>query len=116
MEAARQKFPKQKIWLIYEPHMFTRTKAFFKNFVKVFREIPVDKIIITDIYQSREIDKGLVNSKQLVEAVNKENTFYISKKELKNYLEKVVSENDVVFFMGAGDIDKLARNFVNLPD
>ena len=90
--------------------MFTRTKAFFDDFVRVFKEIPVNKIIITDIYQSRELDKGVVNSKQLAEAVNRENVTYVSKSELDNNLEKVLKENDVVFFMGAGDIDKLARN------
>src|SRR3972149_10190940 len=52
MEAARQKFPKSRIWLVYEPHMFSRTKVLFDDFVKVFRQIPVDKIIITDIYPS----------------------------------------------------------------
>ncbi len=112
MEAAREKFLNQKIWLIYEPHMFTRTKAFFDDFVKVFKEIPVDKIIITDIYQSREVDKGLVNSQQLADAVNKENVSYVSKTELKDALYNV-GEEDVLFFMGAGDIDRIARSFVS---
>lgn len=109
MEAARQKFPNNRIILIYEPHMFTRTKAFFKNFVKVFREIPVDKIIITDIYKSRETDKGLVTSKQLADAAGKQ---YIAKNQLNDYLEKELKENDVVFFMGAGDIDKIVKELL----
>ena len=122
MEAARVKFPKSRIWLIYEPHMFTRTKAFFDDFVRVFKEITarhakpgedgrsvVDKIIITDIYQSRELDKGVVSAKQLAEAANRKNVTYVSKSELDNNLENELKENDVVFFMGAGDIDKLAR-------
>ena len=112
MKAAREKFPDSKIWLIYEPHMFTRTKALFDDFVKVFREISVDKIIITDIYQSREVDKGLVNSRQLSDAINQENTSYVSKQELKNELEKDVKKNDVIFFMGAGDIDKIAKQLL----
>ncbi|MBI3109912.1 UDP-N-acetylmuramate--L-alanine ligase [Candidatus Daviesbacteria bacterium] len=114
MEAARQKFPGQRILLIYEPHMFTRTYKLFGDFVKVFKEIPIDKIIITDIYQSREADKGLVNSKQLVNATEKENTTYVSKKNLLEKLKNELGKNDVVFFMGAGDIDQLARtNFLN---
>lgn len=109
MQAARQKFPQQKILLIFEPHMFTRTYKLFTDFVKAFREIPIDKIIITDIYQSREKDKGLVTAKQLAEAVDKKNTVYVSKKELINYLP----ENGIIFFMGAGDIDKLAKQLIN---
>ncbi|TSC87415.1 MAG: UDP-N-acetylmuramate-L-alanine ligase [Microgenomates group bacterium Gr01-1014_7] len=110
MEAAREKFPKSRIWLIFEPHMFTRTKAFFNDFVKIFREIPIDKIIITDIYQSREADKGLVTSKQLANAAGKP---YIAKDKLNNYLEKSLKENDIVFFMGAGDMDKIAKKFIS---
>ncbi len=112
MAAAREKFPDQKIWLVYEPHMFTRTYKLFDDFVKVFKDLDIDKIIITDIYQSREKDLGLVSSKQLADAVNKENVSYVSKTDLDDYLEKL-EENDVVFFMGAGDIDKIARSFVS---
>ncbi len=112
MEAARQKFSGQCIWLIFEPHMFTRTYHLFNDFVKVFKNLPIDKIIITDIYQSREVDKGLINSRQLASAVNKKNTFYISKKELLKKLKNELEESDVVFFMGAGEIDKLARELL----
>lgn len=108
MKAAREKFPDKRIWLIYEPHMFTRTKALFDDFVKVFKELPVDKIIITDIYQSREVDKGQVSSKQLADAAN---VSYVPKTKLKDALEDV-GENDVIFFMGAGDIDKIAKQLV----
>lgn len=108
MKAAREKFPESKIWLIFEPHMFTRTKFLFDDFVKVFKEIPIDKIIITDIYQSREIDKGLVTSQQLANAAN---VIYIPKTKLKNALDDA-GKNDVVFFMGAGDIDKLASKLI----
>lgn len=112
MKAVREKFPNSKIRLIYEPHMFTRTLSLFDDFVKVFKEIPIDKIIITDIYQSREVNKGLVNSQQLADSVNKENVSYISKTHLKDAL-KDVRENDILFFMGAGDADKLARELLS---
>ena len=112
MQAAREKFPKLKIWLIYEPHMFTRTKALFDDFVKVFKEIPVDQIIITDIYQSREIDKGLVTSQQLSNAVHSNTSMYQSKTNLKNFLEKKIQKGDILFFMGAGDIDKIAKELL----
>ncbi|MDO8619696.1 MAG: Mur ligase family protein, partial [Candidatus Daviesbacteria bacterium] len=50
MEAAREKFPKERILLVYQPHMFSRTKALFADFVKVFQNLPVDKAFIMDIY------------------------------------------------------------------
>lgn len=113
LQAAREKYPDKKIWVIYQPHMLTRTKAFFGNFVRVFKKAPVDQIYIVDIYPSREKDTGIVTSKQLVEAIARNNIKYISEiYDLTQVLAKIVKVNDVVFFMGAGDIDKIAREFV----
>ncbi len=113
MEAARQKFPNNKIILVYQPHMFSRTKALFKEFVSVFQNLPVDKIFITDIYPSREKDTGLVNSKQLVDAIAKDSVSYIgSIDETLEKLKPQIKPGDVVFFMGAGSIDQLARALV----
>ena len=122
MQAARQKFPQNRIILIYEPHMFSRTKVLFDDFVKVFKELTarpaklqrsgVDKIIITDIYPSREVDTGLVNSQQLVEAVGYDTLVYHSKNQLLPMLKKHIQNGDIVFFMGAGDIDKYARKLL----
>lgn len=109
MKAAREKFGDKKIWLIYQPHMFSRTKYLFDDFVKVFKSIPVDQTIITDIYPSREVDTGLVKSWQLVESIKKEGVQYKSPEELKETLHKDIKEGDILFFMGAGDIDTLAR-------
>ena len=109
MQAAREKFPDQRLILVYEPHMFSRTKALFDDFVKVFKKIPVDEIIITDIYPSREVDIGLVSPQQLVNAVGDDRLVYHSKSDLKKVLKNQVRKGDILFFMGAGDIDKYAR-------
>lgn len=112
-EAVREKFPDNRILLIYQPHMFSRTKALFDDFVKVFQSIPVDKAFIMDIYPSREIDTGLVTSQQLVEAINKDYISYIGATD--QALEKLrpeIQKEDIVFFMSAGDTDKLAKELV----
>lgn len=111
VDAAREKFPRNRILLIYQPHMFSRTKALFADFVKVFQSIRADKIFIMDIYPSREIDSGTVNSKQLVEAINKNSVFYIANPVL-NKIKQEIKKGDIVFFMSAGDTDKLARELV----
>ncbi|MBI2018643.1 hypothetical protein HYS96_02945 [Candidatus Daviesbacteria bacterium] len=117
MEAAREKFPKSRILLVYQPHMFSRTKYLFGDFVKVFRQISVDKIFIMDIYPSREVDTGLTSSPKLVEAVGKDNVLYIgSPAETLEKLKPEIKRDDIVFFMSAGDTDKLAKELVNLPN
>lgn len=112
-EAFRQKFPNQKILLIYQPHMFSRTLSLFKDFVKVFQGLPVEKTLISDIYPSREKDTGIVTSKELVDKIAKSDVSYIgSLKEIEDQLEKLSAKADIIIFMGAGDIDKLARKVV----
>ncbi len=123
MQAAREKFPDNRILLIYQPHMFSRTKALFDDFVKVFKKITArpsklqrsgaDKIFIMDIYQSREKDLGLVTTKELVATIGKPNVSYIG--NATQTLEKLKPEiktGDIVFFMSAGDTDKLAKELV----
>lgn len=112
MEAAREEFPNSRILLIYQPHMFSRTKTLFNDFVKVFQNLPVDTTAILDIYPSREIDTGLVTSKELVKVINKENITYFTWEDLKLGLKYDTTNEDVLFFMGAGDIDKMARELI----
>lgn len=109
MEAALEKFPKTHIWLIFEPHMFSRTKALFDDFVKVFQNLPVFQTLIMDIYPSREVDTGLVSSEELVMTIDKSNVDYVKKEDLEKILKSEVRPEDVIFFMGAGDIDRIAR-------
>ncbi len=114
LKALREKYPDNRILVIYQPHMFTRTKYLFDDFVKVFQNAPADKIFIMDIYQSREKDLGLVTSKQLVTAVNKPSVIYIG--SIDKTLEKLkpeIQNGDIVFFMSAGDIDYLAKKLVS---
>ena len=110
IQAVREKFPKNIILLIYQPHMFSRTKALFGDFVKVFKNLSADKTFIMDIYPSREVDTGLVSSKQLAETVGKSGVKYTNWEDLKKELPGFVKKGDVLFFMGAGDIDKYARD------
>jgi UDP-N-acetylmuramate--alanine ligase len=120
IKAFREKFKDNRIILIFQPHMFSRTKALFDDFVKVFRTLPVDLAIIADIYPSREVDTGLIKSWQLVESINKQsfssnkpNVIYQSPEELKETVHKEIKAQDVVIFMGAGDIDLLARKLAS---
>jgi len=74
LKAAREKWPKRKIWLVFQPHQHQRTFYLFKDFVMVFKKALlkhwVNKCIITDIYgvagrEKKEIRKK-VNSEKLV--------------------------------------------------
>jgi UDP-N-acetylmuramate--alanine ligase len=115
LEAAREKYKNKKIFCIFQPHQYQRTYYFFDDFIKVFKEHPVDKVIITDIYtvpgrESKEIMRK-VNAQKLVEAINKENVIYLPKRKIIDYLKKNLRGREVVIIMGAGDIYNLALRF-----
>lgn len=110
----KKEFPDKNIWIIYQPHMFSRTKALLNEFVEVFQNLDVSGVSIIDIYPSREKDTGLIHAKDLVNAINKETVKYnedidLTIKKMKDNLNEKV----VVVFMGAGDLDQKIRDQLN---
>jgi UDP-N-acetylmuramate--alanine ligase len=69
LEAARSRFAGRRLIAVYQPHMYSRTKTFFEQFVTAFDS--ADVVIIADIFPGREHDKGLAHARELVEAIAK---------------------------------------------
>ncbi len=115
LKAAREKYPEKEVWCVYQPHQYQRTFYLFNDFVKVFKQTPVDKLIITDIYDvagREESDiKKRVNSEKLVKAVNKDSVIYLPKEKIIDYLKKNLQGREVIIIMGAGDIYEIISNF-----
>ncbi|GAI22711.1 unnamed protein product, partial [marine sediment metagenome] len=115
LEAAREKFPRKKIWCVFQPHQYQRTFYLFKDFVKAFSKAPVDKLIITDIYDVAGREKGKIkekiSAKKLIEAINRSWAIYLPKEEIVRYLKKNLKGREAVIIMGAGDIYKLVDSF-----
>ncbi len=122
LQAAREKYPKAKIWCVFQPHQHQRTYYLFNDFVKVFSRAAgsrpagrkIDKIIITDIYDvaGRETKKinSQVSSEELVKKINKKNVSYAKMNDLENIIKENIKPKDVLIIMGAGDIYKLSKN------
>lgn len=115
LKAAREKYPKKKIWCVFQPHQYQRTHYLFYDFTRVFRISPTDNIIITDIYDvaGRETKKisRKISSKKLVEKIKKDNVIYLPLENLENFIKSKIASGDVLIIMGAGDIYKLAEKF-----
>ena len=91
------------IYCIFQPHTFTRTKLLFKSFAESF--VGASKVIITDIYAAREVDNGMVHSKDLAEAITTSEAIYLKTfQEIEDYLIENIKENDTIITMGAGNI------------
>lgn len=97
--------PSGKIYCIFQPHTFTRTKILLDSFSKSFRN--ADQVIITDIYAAREYDNGDIHSRDLVNAVNKKsgNAIYLETfEDTEEYLLSNIKDGDIVVTMGAGNV------------
>jgi UDP-N-acetylmuramate-alanine ligase len=66
-----------------------------------------------DIFPSREVDTGLVNSNQLVKAINKKHVSYLaSEQQVLEKIKEELDKNQILFFLGAGETDKLAKKLL----
>ncbi|HZJ98945.1 MAG TPA: UDP-N-acetylmuramate--L-alanine ligase [Tissierellaceae bacterium] len=94
-----------KVYCIFQPHTFTRTKILLNSFSESFKK--ADQVIITDIYAARENNNGEVHSRDLVDAVNTKsgNAIYLETfEETETYLFNNVKNGDIVLTMGAGNV------------
>jgi UDP-N-acetylmuramate--alanine ligase len=105
LQAAREFFPKRRIWCVFHPHTFTRTKALLSEFSQSFED--ADRVIVLDIYGSAREVQGGVHSKDLVELAKKyhRNIEYIPTiDEVIEFLQDKISKEDLVIAMGAGNV------------
>ena len=112
LKAAKSK-RKNKIWCIFQPHTYTRTKALLNEFSEAFYD--ADNVIITDIYAAREKDTGEISSKDLVDKITTTSNNAIYIKDFENilaYLKENAQENDLIFTIGAGNIYKIGEDLL----
>ena len=118
IRAARSWYEDHRLIVVFQPHQHARTKELFDDFVQSFQA--ADITYVTDIYDvvGREEDKHKgVSSKKLVTAIAKKYPhsdvrYEGSLDDVERVVRELAEANDVVLVMGAGDIDQVARNFV----
>jgi len=111
LEATRQRYPGRRVVAVYQPHMYSRTKTFFEQFLHAFDA--ADVAIITDIFPARERDTGIIHSRDLVNAMAKTEHFAQdgatvshggSVQATTELVQTILHTGDIVLIMGAGDI------------
>jgi len=114
MLTAAKNFPHKKIWCIFQPHTYSRTKSLFKDFTKAFYD--ADEVIIADIYAAREKDTGEISSVDLVNGINNESNNAIYESEFEEIASIIVEDarpGDIVLTVGAGSITELGEMILN---
>jgi UDP-N-acetylmuramate--alanine ligase len=99
---------------IFQPHLFTRTRDFYKEFAKSLAL--ADKMILMDIYPAREKSIEGVTSELIFNELLKTNSevkYFHGNKPIVEYLKKEIKPEDTIVFQGAGDITQLCDEFVS---
>lgn len=113
LSAAKEK-KKNRVWCVFQPHTYTRTKALLNEFSESFYD--ADNVIITDIYAAREKDTGDISSKDLVDKIKatSKNAVYMKDfNEIEEFLKEKLEPGDLFLTIGAGDVYKIGEEIVN---
>jgi len=103
--AAVKKDVQKKLYCIFQPHTYTRTRNHFNDFCAAFSD--ADHIMLLPIYAAREKFDPTISSRDLEHGIRQNGGDVIHLEnfaEAKEYLQKILSPGDVLITMGAGDV------------
>jgi UDP-N-acetylmuramate--alanine ligase len=101
LQAMRERFPGRRIIALFQPHLYSRTRFFQKEFAEALTA--ADRVIITGIYAARESDPGDVNS-ATIKDLNPDFDNFEDKFVAAAYARSLARPGDLIAVLGAGDI------------
>lgn len=114
LEAAHEGWPERRIVAVFQPHLYSRTRDFREGFARAF--FNADALVVTDVYGSREQPIEGISGKVIADMAIKfghRNVHYVAEKEeLAEFLVQLSKPGDAVITMGAGDIWRYGRKFL----
>lgn len=113
LEAARQRYPDRALWVVWQPHTYSRTQALFKEFVTSFGW--ADHVLITDIYAAREAPMPGVTSAAVVAAMQHQDVRHTPTfEDVVAVLSAEVEAPAVVLIMSAGDAPAVGVEYLKV--
>ncbi len=114
LQGARSKFPDARIRVVFQPHLYSRTKLLLSDFAQSFGD--ADEVIVAPIYAAREANDLTISSEILAQHIIDEQKVgglrvwaMLDFPTIEKYLRETEKEGDVVLTMGAGDIYKVGE-------
>lgn len=108
--ALKEKYSDKKILVIFQPHLYSRTKSFLEGFAEVLHLFS-DRVIVLPIYAAREKSDGTIDSMMLVEKIYEDkaehaNNFF---EATKLSLDKMINTEWIIVTVGAGDVSRISN-------
>ena len=115
LQAIRRRYEPRRLWCVFQPHQYSRTRFLLDDFAESFKL--ADVTIVPEIYFVRdsESSRKAINSQMLVERIRGNGTealFIDGFGPICEYLKENVAEGDLMVTMGAGDIWKVADEYI----
>lgn len=107
-------YPHRELWCVFQPHTYTRTKAFFDRFVEALSGF--DHVILADIYAARETDPGDIHSRDIAVELKAKgcDACYLSTfTEIEEFILKNLKKDDLLITMGAGDVANIGEELLS---
>jgi len=117
LEAAKQCWPERRLVAVFQPHLFTRTRDFADEFAKSLSI--ADKVLLLDIYPSRERPLPNVTSELIAEPLRTAETdveLISSDSSIPEQIRAKLNPDDIVIAMGAGSITNFVQQLVSGAD
>ncbi|MCJ7520041.1 MAG: UDP-N-acetylmuramate--L-alanine ligase [Anaerolineaceae bacterium] len=110
LSAARCQYPDRQIWVVWQPHTYSRTRELINDFKSAFSDC--DHVIVTEIYASRE-KKQEYSSKEVVKLMHHPDARQIAElKDVSAYLIDHLKPGNVLLVLSAGDADQISRDVI----
>lgn len=110
---AAQNYPHKDLWCVFQPHTYTRTKAFFHEFAEALSH--AGHVVLADIYAARETDTLGISSADLAEEIKKlgaDAHYFPSFDEIEDFLKTHCKNGDLLITMGAGNVVNIGENLL----
>jgi UDP-N-acetylmuramate--alanine ligase len=108
LAAARSRYPQARIWAVWQPHTYSRTRTLFADFTQAFGD--ADRVIVSEIYKAREPEQDF-SAEQVARAMSHPAACFIAGlADIQEYLIDHLRPGDVLLVLSAGDADQISRN------
>jgi UDP-N-acetylmuramate--alanine ligase len=112
LAAARSRYPKQRIWAVWQPHTYSCTRALFDAFLDAFTD--ADEVIVTEIYPAREGRDLAFSASQIVKVLPHDSARFIPQlSDASDFLIQHLRSGDVLLVLSAGDADKISTEVLD---
>lgn len=108
LQGARELCKSGKIFVIFEPHLFSRTKMLIDEFAESF--VDCDEVVVLPIYAAREVYDATISSEILVDRIkNAEVRYEDSYQSAVDAVTRKAKEGDLILIMGAGPVTSISK-------